>query len=294
MKNITRNIFLPANSSERFITFAGVPKFVWPHFDILMAGLSNIAPGYLVERVSPPFHLLLLVREGEISGEDAAGSFSCPAPRLLFLPAGNSCRYLAERPAKIIWYHLDATASRWAFLAGRKRFCRQFGDAGLLEQLLEKIYQENSATGTGDPEILNSACRLTLRLVEQAIHGVLDPDDERRRRIRTVFDAVEAAPAHPWDIGELARRSGFSVPHFHTLVRKFYGRSPGTVLAEIRLFTAAGMLRATDYKLELIAAKCGFGCAFSLSRAFRRFYGVPPRKYRTDNPVSTGEDDRTG
>ncbi len=54
-------------------------------------------------------------------------------------------------------------------------------------------------------------------------------------------------------------------------------------LHELRMNAAANLLRNTAYKLDAIAPMVGLGCGFSLSRAFRRFYGVSPREFRNKN-----------
>ena len=51
-------------------------------------------------------------------------------------------------------------------------------------------------------------------------------------------------------------------------------------LHELRMSAAANLLRLTPYKLEAVASMVGLGCAFSFSRAFRKFHGISPRDYR--------------
>ena len=47
-----------------------------------------------------------------------------------------------------------------------------------------------------------------------------------------------------------------------------------------RMVAAANLLNNSDLKLDAIAAMVGLGCGFSLSRAFKRFYGISPREYK--------------
>ena len=60
-------------------------------------------------------------------------------------------------------------------------------------------------------------------------------------------------------------------------------------LHELRMNAAANLLRNTAYKLDAIAPMVGLGCGFSLSRAFRRFYGVSPREFRNKNLSASRE-----
>ena len=91
---------------------------------------------------------------------------------------------------------------------------------------------------------------------------------------------IHRDPAYPWRIHNLAKEAATSRP---TLVRRFstvLGMGPAAYLSQWRLNLAAIMLRETEYGLEAIAERSGYGSAAALSKAFRRAFGLAPGRFR--------------
>lgn len=88
-------------------------------------------------------------------------------------------------------------------------------------------------------------------------------------------------PARPWTVALLARETGVSRA---TLARKFtelVGEPPMTYLTNWRLAMAANLLRDNDTTIGAIARQVGYGSPFSLSRAFKKVWGISPSNYRS-------------
>jgi transcriptional regulator GlxA family with amidase domain len=110
------------------------------------------------------------------------------------------------------------------------------------------------------------------------------PSRERERvRDAGVKRATALLRAHleaPWTVARLSRSVGMSRA---TLARRFvaeYAESPMRHLARLRMQRAAELLGRTDQSLARIAPQVGYDTEFALSRAFKRFFGVPPSAYR--------------
>lgn len=85
--------------------------------------------------------------------------------------------------------------------------------------------------------------------------------------------------AQQWTLETLARASGMSRA---TLARNFaseVGTSPIQFLTERRLSAARDLLHGTSLSLDEIASRVGYGSAFSLSKAFKRAYGLSPKHH---------------
>jgi AraC-like DNA-binding protein len=67
---------------------------------------------------------------------------------------------------------------------------------------------------------------------------------------------------------------------FSARFRELVGESPRSYITRTRLAHAAGLLHTTDASLAQIAARAGYGTEFSLSKAFKRTFGVAPGAYR--------------
>ena len=81
-------------------------------------------------------------------------------------------------------------------------------------------------------------------------------------------------------VKRLAGAAGFSPFHFHRVFRSVTGITIAKYVDQARMDRVVGLL-ATEPRLPLsdIAVRCGFGSASSLTKAFRRSFGVPPRSF---------------
>lgn len=82
------------------------------------------------------------------------------------------------------------------------------------------------------------------------------------------------------DLRVLAELSAFSPYHFHRIVSALLGEPLGEFIARTRIETAARLLCYTDVPVAEIAYRVGYDTPSSLSKAFRRFFGISPKAYR--------------
>ena len=73
---------------------------------------------------------------------------------------------------------------------------------------------------------------------------------------------------------------GISTQHLRTLCKNQLGELPSRRLRRLRLQIAAGLLMKRDFSLRKIGQKVGYDDPFALSRAFSRFHGVSPQRFR--------------
>ncbi|WP_188755186.1 AraC family transcriptional regulator [Microbacterium album] len=98
--------------------------------------------------------------------------------------------------------------------------------------------------------------------------------------IGAAIRALLGDPAEPWTIERLARVAGMSRAAFARRFADITGTTPIALLTRWRLALAAERLRMTDDPIVEIATDVGYGSAFALSTAFKRRYGLSPRRYR--------------
>jgi len=110
----------------------------------------------------------------------------------------------------------------------------------------------------------------------------------RRRAPEPLLQAqqtIERDYAQPLSVTELAKLSGWSVPHFHASFRRYYGQAPHQALISRRIREAKVQLAATNNPIKQIAVDCGFSGASSLCTAFKRQAGVSPAVFRQERQV---------
>lgn len=136
----------------------------------------------------------------------------------------------------------------------------------LLLALIWSVHEQRERAGTNsvsDPAISGALALL-----------------ERDPVVSSALQILERELARRLSVTGLAKRVGLSRSAF---VRRFsaaLGLPPEKYLTWLRLRRAAELLVTTDAGLAAIASEVGYASEFSFSRAFRRWYGVPPGTYR--------------
>lgn len=102
-----------------------------------------------------------------------------------------------------------------------------------------------------------------------------------------VLSAIHQTPQHDWSVVELAQRANLSRSSFAERFTRLLGASPAAYIVERRLLRAAHLLRSTTEPVGQIAVQVGYASESAFSRAFRRRFGVPPRRWaHTDHGAS--------
>lgn len=107
-----------------------------------------------------------------------------------------------------------------------------------------------------------------------ALEPLLDPP------IARAVDLIHGQLAREWTVAELAREVGMSRTLFTTRFRDVVGEPPMRYVGKARLGRAAGYLATTNSSVYEIALLVGYDSDASLSKAFKREFGLTPGQYR--------------
>jgi AraC-like DNA-binding protein len=99
-------------------------------------------------------------------------------------------------------------------------------------------------------------------------------------QIGAALAAIHADPAEHWTVEGLAAACNLSRSAFAERFATRVGMPPATYLAHVRLHAAAELLRGTPEPVSAVAAKVGYTSEAAFSRAFRKYYGTPPARWR--------------
>ena len=88
--------------------------------------------------------------------------------------------------------------------------------------------------------------------------------------------------AHPWTIADLAEEVGISRSALVERFTRYLSEPPMTYLTRWRLQLAAQLLKKTSRGVAEIATDIGYESEAAFSRAFKREFGQPPGRYRSD------------
>jgi len=133
---------------------------------------------------------------------------------------------------------------------------------------------------------------LATAVSEQLIHQrVRSKSDHQRMNLAarlgvhnpTLVQAVEHMSRNierPVAVTDIAEHCSISQRQLERLFAEQLDSSPNGYYLRLRLEHARELLQDTDRSVLEVALACGFGSCASLSRAYRRHYGVPPSRDR--------------
>ncbi|MDR7277063.1 helix-turn-helix transcriptional regulator [Catenuloplanes atrovinosus] len=94
--------------------------------------------------------------------------------------------------------------------------------------------------------------------------------------------AMHEQPARPWTVQQLSDLAGLSRSAFTRRFQAVTGAPPMAYLTDRRLAAGERLLRETREPLTAVARRTGYATPFAFTAAFRRKYGMPPGRYRTE------------
>lgn len=182
-----------------------------------------------------------------------------------YTPFSSSC----EEPFEHLYLHFTVGKPYSQVKPGVLVFDRAV--CGILEKLLE----------TGDPS--PAAVYALLFSVLAAI-----PADRFASEEKPLDDRIQRALSMlNRGIGnvEICRKIGMSQSNFQRMFRQETGFSPKHYALELRLEKARCRLGSTRCSISEIASECGFSDRYAFSKAFRKYTGISPVRYRSSKTI---------
>jgi AraC-like DNA-binding protein len=105
---------------------------------------------------------------------------------------------------------------------------------------------------------------------------------QARRDVRIMRATAAAAhgPLSDWTLGSLARIAGMSRTTFCERFRALTGQAPLQSITQMRLRLAASEIARGELRIGEIAEAAGYASPEAFTRAFSRYFGVTPRRFR--------------
>jgi AraC-like DNA-binding protein len=160
------------------------------------------------------------------------------------------------------------------------------GMSAWIEPVFALVRQEASEAAPGAPAVFAKLADVFLTqvlrtyLIGASQAGLLSRGWMPDLQVRRAAELLGQQSARPWTLQSLAREVGMSRSLLAARFRAATGDSPMRHLAKVRLGQAAGYLTTASLSIEAIAARTGYASSASLSKAFKREFGVSPGLYR--------------
>lgn len=104
--------------------------------------------------------------------------------------------------------------------------------------------------------------------------------DKARMRIAALMRAIQHDLQRDWHVSEMAAVLGVSDAQLRRLTAQVLGATPRQLLCNVRLQSAAVLLRDPSMRVKEIQARVGISDASHFCRDFRERFGVSPTEYR--------------
>lgn len=250
------------------------------HYQIAHLGIAIMpAPFRIVRKnLSGSYFLASLSGEGRVL-VDGKWIASRPGQAFLLPPKTMHAFFTpAEKKWQFCWVRYQEVPGQLPIARANSPVLAKF-DASAMEHAISGI---RAAVVRDDPPMLVD---LWLRLVHGYVQTFAQPGGLDQRLWRT-WEQVDAEPAYPWTVTELARRAHLSEKQFQRLCKQELGRSPQQQLMWLRMRKATELLLAGNRKIQSVATAVGYQNAFVFSSTFKRIMGWSPSKYPRHMDVS--------
>lgn len=170
------------------------------------------------------------------------------------------------------------------------------------QPLAATIILLSNEVGTGAPGEAMITGRLAHILLAQAIRAHLSNSIGTNNWLATITDrqlgramqSFHADLAADWTVASLASAAGMSRSSFAERFRQQVGLSPLDYVMQWRMHKVRQDLLTTNLPFAAIAYRNGYRSRTSCSQSFKRMFGYPPTKLRSERDAGADEDRRAG
>ncbi len=112
---------------------------------------------------------------------------------------------------------------------------------------------------------------------------------EYHKSINKTIDFINGHLKEEIDLKTLASVANISKFHFHRIFKAYIGESIGAYITRLRLENVAHKLQTTNQTLTEIAEKTGYQTQYSLSKAYKKHFGITPSAFRNIETYFSGK-----
>lgn len=101
--------------------------------------------------------------------------------------------------------------------------------------------------------------------------------------ILALGEKIRNSPFDKYNPEELAKEANLSCVHFRAVFKKILGLPVKQYILKYRMMLAGELLKNGQFRIGEMADYCDFPCLSSFSRAFRKYYGISPKRFLKEN-----------
>ncbi|MCU6710199.1 AraC family transcriptional regulator [Paenibacillus sp. J5C_2022] len=251
---------------------------------LVKAGKSSVKPNYFVGPRTAPFYCLHFILEGHLRFKQGDVEKTLSSNDLFCLFPGMTHQYsIADptQPLKLAWIGFNGLQAadllrQVGITPGKpyaeKRFC------DTLQRLFNSIYRKVTVNKSEGMDMIVLLYTLFQKLQTQ------EPESDK---IQDPYDLVYKSKEYMnlyfpegIQVMDIIHRFGVSRSYYAKMFNKYLGCRPKDYLHQLRMKTGQSMLENTEKNVTDIALAVGYSDVYYFSRAFKKYFGISPLKYR--------------
>ncbi|MEO2202782.1 AraC family transcriptional regulator [Paenibacillus pabuli] len=247
------------------------------------------------EHKSHPDYDLWFIQSGSVKIMiDGLEYTAVPGDAVFFYPDMPYIASTSEEVCRFIYIHFDFS------IGEQQRILSGFQLPGIVPgnliqeetTLFTKVFRrlkEGSGTSGNQLYLKASLLAVIAKIIE--LHGqgayvgqFLNGKKPRKTEgslevLQDVFQYVDANLHRSIRMNDLAVIAGISEKYFISYFKKTLGITPGQYISQIKMNRARDYLYEKKYTIQQIASFLGYPDPFTFSKAFKKYYNVPPSKF---------------
>ncbi|MCF6174997.1 MAG: helix-turn-helix transcriptional regulator [Victivallaceae bacterium] len=144
---------------------------------------------------------------------------------------------------------------------------------------LERLYSEITLHKQPNITIMKNQFNSLLREIFRSIHH--DQEIYIPQRIIKIKNLLERFPEKRYTLHDLSQSIAISIPRLCAEFKQHIGRSPIDYQISCRMERAAYLLSDRNLNINDVATRSGYSDIYQFSKAFKKYFGKSPSKYRS-------------
>ena len=112
-------------------------------------------------------------------------------------------------------------------------------------------------------------------------------DNSNSSYTKRAIDIIKTQYMHDISVKNIAEQLNLDRSYFANLFRNDTGISPSQYIISFRMKKAYNLLISEKYSISVVATSVGYSDLFTFSRSFKKFFGVPPQKFKDIQDVES-------
>ena len=250
---------------------------------VVCGGCERMRSDYLVDRSTFPFFVIELVAEGAGSVELAGRRYRL-RPGMTFSYGPGVRHTIRTEPSRpMLKYYVVFAGNEGKRLLGQSPLhgwkAVQVSSPKELVELFEILQREGASESEYGARICAALVPvIIMKITERAVPYAVGES----RALATFHRAkhwIERHYAHLKTVEQAAEACHVEVAYLTRLFKRFGHTTPYRFLMRLKMNRATELLLDGDALVKEVAARLEFADAFHFSRAFKRFYGLPPERF---------------